>query len=139
MRLLGFVSLFAVVVLTASSCTGQQSKPNPGGDPLETAEPNVPENKPAFPEQTRAAGVITRAKFKVTEVAAGFSLPWAVAFLPDGRMLVTEKHSGKLFIVTSAGAKTEVSGVPKVDGHGQGGLLDVEVGPDYATSDLVYF
>jgi glucose/arabinose dehydrogenase len=139
MNLLGFVSLFASVVLSASSCTGQQSKPNPGGDPLETAEPNVPEFKPAFPEQTRAAGVVTKTQLKVTTIASGLDKPWAIAFLPDRRMLVTEKHSGKLFIVTSAGAKTEVTGVPRVVGRGQGGLLDVEIGPDYATSDLVYF
>jgi glucose/arabinose dehydrogenase len=139
MHLLGFVSLFAAVMLSASSCTGQQSKPVPGSNPLETAAPNVPEFKPAFPQQTRAAGVVTKTKLKVTTIASGLEKPWAIAFLPDGRMLVTEKHSGKLFIVTSAGAKTEVRGVPKVDGRGQGGLLDVEVSPDFAASALIYF
>jgi glucose/arabinose dehydrogenase len=139
MRLLGIVSLFTTVLSCTLGCSGQQSKPIPGGDPLETAPPNVPENKPAFPEQTRAPGIITRTKLKVEEIASGFNKPWAIAFLPDGRMLVTEKPTGKLYLVTSAGVKTEVPGVPAVDGRGQGGLLDVEIGPDFASTDLIYF
>ena len=55
-------------------------------------------------------------------------------------MLVTEKPTGKLFIVTSDGKKSEpVAGLPKVDGRDQGGLLDVELGPDYETSKLIYW
>ena len=64
--------------------------PNPGV-PVETAPPNVPEFKPAFPEQTRAPAIHTRTKFVVTEIAQDFDQPWAIAFLPDGRVLVTEK------------------------------------------------
>jgi glucose/arabinose dehydrogenase len=75
----------------------------------------------------------------VDEVAVDLDLPWAIAFLPDGRLLVTEKHNGKLFILTSDGKKSPpVQGVPRVDGHDQGGLLDVERGPDYQTSRLIY-
>lgn len=121
---------------------GQATEPRVGPNPrqpVETAPPNVPEFKPAFPEQTRAAAIRTRTAIKVEEVAEDLDLPWAVAFLPDRRMLVTEKHEGRLLIVTPGGAKSEpVSGVPKVDGEDQGGLLDVELGPDYATSQLVY-
>jgi len=109
------------------------------GAPVETAPPNVPEFKPAFPEQTRAPAIRTRAALRVTELAKDLELPWAIAFLPDGRMLVTEKHAGRLLIVTASGQKSPaVLGVPRVDGRAQGGLLDVEVGPDYATSKLVY-
>ncbi|NVJ23812.1 PQQ-dependent sugar dehydrogenase [Myxococcus sp. AM011] len=122
----------------------QQSEPrqgpNPTGAPVETAPPNVPEFKPAFPGQTRAPGVQSRTQIQVTEVAKGFDKPWAIAFLPDQRMLVTEKPTGKLFIVTQKGEKSApVAGLPPVDGRGQGGLLDVEVGPDYATSGLIYW
>ncbi|MFP2911634.1 PQQ-dependent sugar dehydrogenase [Pyxidicoccus sp. 3LFB2] len=114
--------------------------PNPTGAPVETAPPNVPEFKPAFPEQTRAPAVQTRTPFQVTEVASGFDKPWAIAFLPDRRMLVTEKHNGALFIVTPDGKKSPaVAGLPRVDGRGQGGLLDVELGPDYAQSRLIYW
>jgi glucose/arabinose dehydrogenase len=112
--------------------------PNPGL-PVETAPPNVPENKPAFAEQTRAPAVHTKTPIRVSEIAKDFDTPWGLEFLPDGRMLVTEKHDGKLLIVTPDGRKSPaVSGVPRVDGRDQGGLLDVALGPDYATSKLVY-
>jgi glucose/arabinose dehydrogenase len=110
------------------------------GAPLETAPPNVPEFKPAFPGQTRAPGVKSRAAIRVTEVASGFNKPWAIAFLPDRRMLVTEKPTGALFIVTPEGKKSRpVTGLPRVDGRNQGGLLDVEVAPDHARSGLIYW
>jgi len=111
-----------------------------GRAPVETGPPNVPEFKPAFPGQTRAPATHTRTPFQVTELAGGFDQPWALAFLPDGRMLLTEKHDGELFILSPDGKEKSpaVEGVPSVDGRGQGGLLDVAVGPDYATSGLIY-
>jgi aldose sugar dehydrogenase len=125
-----------------ASGSGQETVPQvgPGANgPVETAPPNVPEFKPAFPGQTRAPAIHSRTPFQVTELPAEFDNPWAIAFLPDRRMLVTEKYEGKLFIVTAEGAKSaSVDGVPPVDGRDQGGLLDVELGPDYATSKLVY-
>ncbi len=109
------------------------------GPPVETAPPNAPELRPAFPGQTRAPAVETRTPLRVTEIASGLDLPWALAFLPDGRMLVTEKHAGALHVLTRDGKRSRVAGLPEVDGRGQGGLLDVEVGPDYPQSRLVYF
>jgi glucose/arabinose dehydrogenase len=95
---------------------------------------------PAFPGQTRAPGITTKTPLNVTEIASGFERPWAIAFLPDRRMLVTEKPTGRLYIVTSAGKKSPpVTGLPRVDGRDQGGLLDVELGPDYAKSRLIYW
>jgi glucose/arabinose dehydrogenase len=114
-------------------------RPLPSGPPVDVGPPNVPEFKPAFTEQTRAPQMKTQTAFDVVEVANGFKNPWAIAFLPDMRMLVTEKPTGKLYIVTSSGMKTAVTGLPAVDGRGQGGLLDVEIGPDYASSGLIYW
>lgn len=108
-------------------------------EPAEVEPPNVPEFRPAFPEQTRAPKVTTRTRLAVTELAGGLDLPWAIAFLPDGRMLVTEKHEGRLQLVTRDGRKTAVAGLPRVDGRGQGGLLDVVLAPDHARSGLVYW
>ena len=108
--------------------------------PVPTGPPNVPGNRPAFPEQTRAPQVKTRTLLAVTEIASGFRNPWAIAFLPDGRMLVTEKPTGHLFIVTAKGEKSRpVAGLPRVDGRDQGGLLDVEIAPDYASSGRIYW
>jgi glucose/arabinose dehydrogenase len=108
--------------------------------PVPTGPPNVPEFKPAFPGQTRAEAVTTKTPLQVTEIASGFNLPWAIAFLPDGRFLVTEKPTGRLYIVTAEGTKSPpVAGLPKVDGRDQGGLLDIELAPDYATSRMIYW
>ena len=72
------------------------------------------------------------------EAVASFDEPWALAILPDGRMLVTEKK-GNLFIVTSQGEVSgKVRGVPDVDYGGQGGLGDVALHPQFAENRLVY-
>ncbi len=68
---------------------------------------------------------------------AQFNTPWALAFLPDGRMLVTEKP-GAVYVVTQDGAKTEVTGVPEVLASGQNGLLDIAIAPDFAQSARIY-
>lgn len=75
--------------------------------------------------------------FVATPVAS-FDEPWAVSFLPDGRLLVTEKK-GRLFVVTQNGDKSEpLGGIPAVDYGGQGGFGDVVLHPDFATNELVY-
>src|SRR5690348_15172014 len=74
--------------------------------------------------------------FTMTQVAT-FDLPWRIAFLPDGRMLVTEKV-GRLDLVTQEGAKTEVGGVPPVYYQGQNGMLGVFLSPHYATDQSIY-
>jgi glucose/arabinose dehydrogenase len=69
---------------------------------------------------------------------AEFDEPWAMAFLPDGRLLVTEK-AGRLLVVDQAGHKSQpVSGVPEVDYGGQGGLGDVALHPEFSRNGLVY-
>ncbi len=75
--------------------------------------------------------------FIATPIAT-FDQPWAMTFLPDGRLLVTEKP-GRLFIVTQNGRKSApLSGVPKVAYGGQGGLMDVVLHPDFASNHYVY-
>ena len=74
--------------------------------------------------------------FTMTQVAT-FNLPWRIAFLPDGRMLITEKV-GPLWLVTQQGAKTPVANAPAVLWQGQGGMLGVYLSPKYATDHNVY-
>jgi glucose/arabinose dehydrogenase len=74
--------------------------------------------------------------FTITQVAS-FDLPWRIAFLPDGRMLVTEKV-GRVDLVTQQGAKTEIKGVPPSYVEGQNGMLGVFLSPHYATDHNVY-
>jgi glucose/arabinose dehydrogenase len=79
----------------------------------------------------------TETAFKVSPVAT-FNEPWAMTFLPDGRMLVTEKR-GRLYVVTQQGEKSRpVEEVPNVDYRGQGGLGDVVLHPEFAANQLVY-
>ena len=77
-------------------------------------------------------------RFHLVKVAEGLEHPWALAFLPDGRMLVTERP-GRLRIVADGRLLPEpVAGVPAVWAEGQGGLLDVALHPDFADNGLVY-
>ena len=86
------------------------------------------------------AGVVDSSahRFRVETIADGLEHPWAVAQLPDGRFLVTER-GGRLLLVDSPGAAPqEVTGIPDVAARGQGGLLDVAVHPDYDTNGWIY-
>jgi len=75
---------------------------------------------------------------RVETIAGGLEHPWGLAFLPDGRMLVTERP-GRLRLVDREGRISgPLSGVPEVFGYGQGGLLDVALSPTFAQDRLVY-
>src|SRR5687768_5487759 len=82
----------------------------------------------------------------VSEPIATFNSPWALEFLPDGRILVTEKGgidangnpmNGTIQLVTQDGEKTEITGAPQVAVTGQGGLGDIKLHPDFATNGMV--
>jgi aldose sugar dehydrogenase len=73
------------------------------------------------------------------QAMADFESPWAMTFLPDGRMLITEK-SGVLYIVSpDTQQRKRVNGIPEVSAEGQGGFMDVVVHPGFAQNSLVYF
>lgn len=79
-----------------------------------------------------------RLELRLEQIADGLEHPWGMAFLGDGRILVTER-TGRLRMVDSNGLVAEpVSGTPRAAVHGQGGLLDVALHPEFATNDLVY-
>uniref|UniRef100_UPI0033424E64 PQQ-dependent sugar dehydrogenase n=1 Tax=Castellaniella defragrans TaxID=75697 RepID=UPI0033424E64 len=75
--------------------------------------------------------------FTIQRIAT-FDEPWAIAFLPDGRLLVTEK-AGRLRIATQAGAVHPIDGVPDVQARGQTGLHDIAVSPHFAQDRTLYF
>jgi glucose/arabinose dehydrogenase len=76
---------------------------------------------------------------RIVTVASGLQQPWSLAFLPDGRMLITEK-AGRLRVVPAGGGSPSapVAGVPEVDAGGQGGLFDVLPAADFATTRRIY-
>jgi len=107
--------------------------------PVATDPPNVPAFRPAFAGQHRAEEVHTRTPLTVAEVATGLRSPWAIAFLPDGRMLVTEKP-GALRIVTQAGAVSPpIAGMPPVNFDEQSGLLGLALSPGFARDRHVFW
>ena len=75
--------------------------------------------------------------FRVVRILSDLNNPWAVAWLPDGRLLITERP-GQLILVDGNQTHT-VQGVPEIQAQGQGGLLDVVVHPEYETNGWIYF
>jgi glucose/arabinose dehydrogenase len=79
-----------------------------------------------------------KAKYRVETVASGLENPWAIAFLPDGRALITERP-GRLRLLGKDRKLSTISGVPEVAAVGQGGLLDLILAPDFEKSRRIYF
>ncbi len=110
------------------------------GKPLETRQPVGVGQKPAFAGQTRALAVITRTPYEAKVMTEGLNKPWGFAFLPDGKILLTEKPGTMRLIDAQTGKIVkEVSGVPQVKYGGDAGLLDLVLDPQFATNRRVYF
>ncbi|WP_332677439.1 PQQ-dependent sugar dehydrogenase [Brevundimonas sp.] len=138
MRLPVLAATMVAALSAACGANGQNAVPAAGA-PLETRPANGADQQPAFPGQTRAPGVRTQTAMAHSVVASGLEHPWGLALLPDGRWLVTERP-GRLRIITPEGAVGEpVAGLPAVDARGQGGLLDVAVGPTFGADRLIYW
>ncbi|QHS63629.1 PQQ-dependent sugar dehydrogenase [Chitinophaga agri] len=106
--------------------------------PVETKNPNT-DYKPAFPGQTRVNGVKTTTPYEGTVLSDSLENPWGITSLPDGRLLITEKK-GVLRIATISGQLSQpITGLPKVNPDGQGGLLGIRVDPDFQTNRMVYW
>ena len=140
------LALLPLAVLAVSACGPNSQAQSPAnatiagsGPPVESRPPNVPEQKPAWPGQTRAPRRSVNAAFAVKVVAKGLDHPWGLAFLPGGKMLVTER-AGRLRVVAADGTlSAPVSGLPAVDARGPGGLLDVALDPNFARNGLIYW
>lgn len=105
-----------MLLIAISACGSSSSAPPP-------AKPSLTE-KPSLQPGIRV-------------VASGLEVPWGLAFLPDGRALVSERDSGKLLLISASGHREEVQRIP-VSGSGEGGLLGIALSPDYGTDGLVY-
>jgi glucose/arabinose dehydrogenase len=109
------------------------------GLPIEVRPPELATDKPAFPGQTRAPYHKSKTSFKVSVVTDKLNLPWSLQFLPDGKMLVTEKP-GTMRIVSQDGTVSDpLKGVPESSYSGDAGLLDVALDPDFASNHVIYF
>jgi glucose/arabinose dehydrogenase len=110
-----------------------------GCPPVETGPANAPDQRPAFPGQTRACEAKSNVAFDVAVIAKGLANPWAVEPLPGGDVLVTEKP-GRMRIVSAKGeVGAPIAGVPEVDTRGQGGLLDVALSPRFESDRTIFW
>jgi len=108
------------------------------GQPIETRPPELPSDHPVFPGETRAPYHKT-APYNVTTITDQLKAPWSLAFLPDGKMLITEK-GGTLRTVDAHGTISQpLTGVPEVAPQGQVGLLDVALDPSFAANKRIFF
>ena len=109
------------------------------GQSFEVRGPEKADDRPLFPEQTRAPYHKVTA-YKVTTITDKLRLPWCVAFLPDGKMLVTEKYPGQVRIVAPDGTLSEpLSGLAMLAPAKKLGLLDVALAPNFAKTKRIYF
>lgn len=76
-------------------------------------------------------------RFRLDTVVSGLEVPWGMAFLPDGNMLITDR-GGKLYRFTEGKALQEITGAPDVLAKGQGGLLDIILDPDFESNQVIY-
>ena len=94
---------------------------------------------PAFAGQTQAPSA-GRSEYEVKVVASGLSVPWALAFLPDGDLLVNEYATGAMRIVGLNGAVSEpLAGLPEISHEGWAGLFDLALDPEFEANGYVYF
>lgn len=143
-------SLFLVSALvTSTSCGHQPGQNEMTADaatdvvkdtlpPVETRKPNTT-YQPAFAGQTRIAGMKTNAAYTSTVVTSSLSSPWGITSLPDGRFLITQK-TGTMVIVSPDGkVSSAITGIPKVNSKGQGGLLGLTLDPEFTSNRMVYW
>lgn len=95
--------------------------------------PQAQGQAPRSPTPKATEGVV-----RVETVARGLEHPWALEFLPDGRMIVTERPGRLRIVDRSGGVSAPLAGVPEVQTGGQGGLLDVALDPSFTDSRLIY-
>jgi glucose/arabinose dehydrogenase len=126
-----FFLILAVGILSACGDKSAESTPAPAAVTTES----TPASAAVPTENTNVAG--TNESFTITEVAR-FTSPWAMSFLPDGRLLVTEMAGTLHLYDANSNEKGSITGVPDVAHVAQGGLGDVVLHPKYATNSLVY-
>jgi glucose/arabinose dehydrogenase len=142
-KLTGIATIITIILLSCKSPTNgnaqaQQVNSDSTYPPVETKAANT-DYKPAFEGQTRIQGVKTTTPFQVKILTKDLKRPWGITSLPDGRFLITEK-SGDMRIASADGTLGEpITGIPKVNDGGQGGLLGITTDPDFSNNRMVYW
>ena len=136
----GILALGAL--LLAGTALAQPAPPPPydpePGMPVEGRAPNAADQTPAFPEQTRAPYSPSNIALNIETLAEGLEFPWAMAQLPDGRFLITER-AGDMHIVSGGKLSPPIEGLPAVTVQEISGLDDVALDPDFAANQRIYW
>lgn len=106
--------------------------------PVETKEPNTA-YQPAFPKQTRVAGVKSSTAYEGKVLTDDLEKPWGLTSMPDGRLMITQKAGTMRIASLSGEISAPITGIPKVNAEGQGGLLGVRLDPDFEQNRMVYW
>lgn len=106
--------------------------------PVESGKPTA-DYKPAFTGQTRIAGIKTSTPLEISIINGKLENPWAISVLPNGGFLITQKQGTMVVLTADGKSSKKITGLPKVDASGQGGLLDVTLDPNFAKNRMVYF
>lgn len=131
------MTLSRLALAAALTATPALSPQATAGDYVAQGQRNT-EFEPAFPEQFRAPAVSADVELASETFAGPLEHPWGIAALPDGGYLVTERPGRLRHIASDGTLSAPIDGVPDVVAQRQGGLLDVAVGPDFATDRTVF-
>lgn len=137
------VTMLLFMVAAAVGCSSQPAGSSTGNTtdslpPVETKKPNRGYPS-AFPGQTRIGAIKTQTPLSVTVLDSSLDHPWGICNLPDGRFLISQ-NKGTMRIETPDGKLDKtITGFPKVDPKGQGGLLDVNIDPHFASNRIIYW
>lgn len=143
MRHLTVRPMLLAAVLLCGACQPRAVNADAGGGAtaghVESRPPEGTGQQPAFAGQTRAPRLNSGHPYKTEVLARGLDHPWALQFLPDGAMIVTERP-GRMRLVSGNGSlSAPIGGVPPVVAREQGGLLDLALDPDFARNHTLYF
>jgi glucose/arabinose dehydrogenase len=142
MRTYLITALWTCAVLIPAAVDAQQAPLKPTeGQPIESRPPEKSDDKPAFREQTRAP-YHASTPFRITTLIDTLPAPWSLAFLPDGKILLTERLPGSIRILDAKGMLSEpLSGVAdlKSPAAKDMGLLDVVLDPHFAVNHQIFF
>ncbi|GAA4309071.1 PQQ-dependent sugar dehydrogenase [Compostibacter hankyongensis] len=106
--------------------------------PVETQKPNIG-YKSAFAGQTRVGAIKTKTPLSVTVIDNSLDHPWGICNLPDGRFLISQKKGTMRIESPDGKSHKEVTGFPPVVPDGQGGLLDVNIDPQFSSNRMIYW
>lgn len=110
----------------------------PAQNSVEKEKPSA-DYQPAFAGQTRIRAVKTKTPLNISIINNKLESPWSISAMPDGRFLITQKEGTMVILSADGKLVKKITGLPKVDASGQGGLLDLTLAPDFAKSKMVYW